>query len=99
MFLERSGGRDGDSNAQILGSAIHAFAELVVKEPGLTEEDLVGKLTSAWKLIDPSSNWVSKSELERAVTMIRKFVKYHEARNPDSIHAEVHLLFQSAERN
>ncbi|MEK6647950.1 MAG: ATP-dependent DNA helicase [Actinomycetota bacterium] len=76
-FLERSGGTNGDSTAQILGSAIHAFAALMEEEPSLTEADLVARLRDAWKLIDPNPGWVSNSQLNRAVEMLHKFVGYH----------------------
>ena len=76
-FLERSGGTNGDSTAQVLGSAIHAFAALMESDPSLTQEDLVAKLRESWKLIDPNTGWVSTVQLNRAVTMIQKFVRYH----------------------
>lgn len=76
-FLERSGGTNGDSTAQILGSAIHAFAALMEEEPSLTEADLVAKLRDAWKLIDPNTGWVSSTQLARAIEMLHKFVQYH----------------------
>lgn len=78
-FLERHGGTDGDSTAQVLGSAIHAFAALIEDEPSLTEADLIFKLRESWKLIDPNTGWVSNAQLRRAVTMIEKFIKYHNA--------------------
>lgn len=76
-FLERSGGSNGDSTAQVLGSAIHAFAALMEEDPSLTEEDLVARLREAWKLIDPTTGWVSMTQLNRALSMIEKFVRYH----------------------
>jgi superfamily I DNA/RNA helicase/RecB family exonuclease len=76
-FLERNGGTNGDSQAQILGSAIHAFAALMESDPSLTEEDLIMKLREAWRLIDPNTGWVSNVQLARAVEMLHKFVKYH----------------------
>ncbi|HEX7404837.1 MAG TPA: ATP-dependent DNA helicase [Candidatus Nanopelagicaceae bacterium] len=76
-FLERSGGTNGDSPAQVLGSAIHAFAALLEEDPSLTEEDLVEKLRKAWNLIDPNTGWVSNAQLVRAIEMLHKFVKYH----------------------
>jgi superfamily I DNA/RNA helicase/RecB family exonuclease len=76
-FLERSGGTNGDSPAQVLGSAIHAFAALMETDPSLTEADLIAKLRAAWKLIDPNTGWVSNAQLARAVEMLHKFVKYH----------------------
>lgn len=78
-FLERSGGTNGDSTAQVLGSAIHAFAALMEEDPTLTQEDLVAKLRESWKLIDPNTGWVSTAQLTRAVSMIEKFVAYHTA--------------------
>lgn len=78
-FLERNGGTNGDSTAQVLGSAIHAFAALMEEQPTLTEEDLLTKLRDSWKLIDPNTGWVSTAQLRRAVAMIEKFVRYHKA--------------------
>ena len=76
-FLQNNGGSDGDSTAQVLGSAIHAFAAKMVQEPGTTREQLIESLQNSWKLIDPDSGWVSASHLESAVIMLEKFVEYH----------------------
>jgi ATP-dependent exoDNAse (exonuclease V) beta subunit len=76
-FLQNNGGTDGDSTAQILGSAIHAFAAKMVEQPGTSKNELIAGLESSWKLIDPNSGWVSASNLETAVTMLEKFVEYH----------------------
>jgi superfamily I DNA/RNA helicase/RecB family exonuclease len=76
-FLQNNGGTDGDSTAQVLGSAIHAFAAKMVQEPETTKAELIASLESSWKLIDPDSGWVSASHLENAVTMLEKFVDYH----------------------
>jgi len=75
-FLQNNGGTDGDSTAQILGSAIHAFAAKMVEQPGTSKSELIASLESSWKLIDPNSGWVSASNLETAVTMLEKFVEY-----------------------
>jgi superfamily I DNA/RNA helicase/RecB family exonuclease len=76
-FLQNNGGSDGDSTAQVLGSAIHAFAAKMVQEPGTSREQLIDSLQNSWKLIDPDSGWVSASHLESAVIMLEKFVEYH----------------------
>ena len=74
-FLQNNGGSDGDSTAQVLGSAIHAFAAKMVQEPGTTREQLIENLQSSWKLIDPESLDGSVLHiLESAVTMLEKFV-------------------------
>jgi superfamily I DNA/RNA helicase/RecB family exonuclease len=76
-FLQNNGGSDGDSTAQVLGSAIHAFAAKMVQEPETSREQLIESLENSWKLIDSESGWVSASHLESAVTMLEKFVEYH----------------------
>lgn len=93
-FLERSGGTDGDSTAQVLGSAIHAFAALMEEQPGLTQEDLLQKLRDSWKLIDPNTGWVSTAQLNRAVMMIEKFVRYHTAAIKERAIVGVEAVFE-----
>jgi ATP-dependent exoDNAse (exonuclease V) beta subunit len=88
-FLQNNGGSDGDSTAQVLGSAIHAFAAKMVQEPGTTKEDLIANLESSWKLIDPDSGWVGASHLENAVTMLEKFVEYHRESKRTVVDAEI----------
>lgn len=93
-FLERSGGTNGDSTAQVLGSAIHAFAALMEEEPTLTQEDLLQKLRESWKLIDPNTGWVSTAQLNRAVMMIEKFVRYHTAAIKERTIVGVEAVFE-----
>ncbi|MEY4019993.1 MAG: hypothetical protein RL484_145, partial [Actinomycetota bacterium] len=62
-FLEKSGGTDGDSTAQLLGSVIHEFARLKVEEAGITDEALQSKLIDSWPLIDDSQGWISHAAL------------------------------------
>ena len=88
-FLQNSGGSDGDSAAQVLGSAIHAFAAKMVQEPGTTKADLISNLESSWKLIDPDSGWVSASHLESAITMLEKFIEYHISATRTVVDAEI----------
>ncbi|CAB5050362.1 unannotated protein [freshwater metagenome] len=88
-FLQNNGGSDGDSTAQVLGSAIHAFAAKMVQEPGTSKEDLIANLESSWKLIDPDSGWVSASHLESAATMLEKFVAYHSKTTRTVVDAEM----------
>ena len=88
-FLQNNGGTDGDSSAQVLGSAIHAFAAKMVQEPGTTREALIANLESSWRLIDSESGWVSASSLEGAVTMLKKFVDYHAKTSRTVIDAEM----------
>ena len=76
-FLERSGGRDGDSTAQVLGSAIHHLAAQLADDGALSQEDLVEKLKSAWSLIDDSTGWVNDREFRNAATKLAKFYKWH----------------------
>ena len=93
-FLERSGGTNGDSTAQILGSAIHEFARIKVEEPSISEADLIAKLEAAWSLIDPSEGWISNSSLKRAVKMLERFSRYHAATTRDVVGAELNFTIQ-----
>jgi len=76
-FLEKSGGTDGDSTAQLLGSVIHEFARLRVEEPGITDEQLQNKLIDSWPLIDDSQGWISHESLARAKKMLERFSIFH----------------------
>ncbi|MCX6428391.1 MAG: ATP-dependent DNA helicase [Actinobacteria bacterium] len=78
-FLERSGGTNGDSTAQILGSAIHTFAALMEQDSTITEAALIDKLKSSWKLIDPSAGWLGATQLDKGVKMLDRFIRYHKA--------------------
>jgi RecB family exonuclease len=75
--LEKSGGTDGDSTAQLLGSVIHEFARLKVDEPGITDEALQSKLIDSWPLIDDSQGWISHAALARAKKMLERFSLFH----------------------
>ncbi len=76
-FLEKNGGTNGDSSAQLLGSVIHEFARIKVEEPDITDAQLQEKLISAWPLIDDSQGWVSAASLARAKRMLERFAQYH----------------------
>jgi superfamily I DNA/RNA helicase/RecB family exonuclease len=76
-FLEKSGGTNGDTTAQLLGSVIHEFARMRVEEPEISDIDLQNKLIEAWPLIDDSQGWVSAASLSRAKRMLEKFAQYH----------------------
>ncbi|MTA36046.1 MAG: AAA family ATPase [Actinobacteria bacterium] len=93
-FLEKNGGTNGDSSAQILGSAIHEFARIKVEEPDISDNDLIAKLQSAWSLIDPTDGWVSTSSLKRAVKMLERFARYHAATKREVVGAELNFTIQ-----
>ena len=76
-FLEKNGGTNGDTTAQLLGNVIHEFARMKVEEPGISDADLQSKLIEAWPLIDNSEGWVSSASLTRAQRMLEKFAQYH----------------------
>ena len=76
-FLEKNGGTDGDSTAQLLGSVIHEFARLKVEEPGITDDQLQSKLIESWSLIDDSQGWISQAALARAKKMLERFSVFH----------------------
>jgi superfamily I DNA/RNA helicase len=93
-FLEKNGGTNGDSTAQILGSAIHEFARIKVEEPGITDSDLISKLQSSWSLINPTDGWVSATALKRAIKMLERFARYHAASNRTVVGAELNFTIK-----
>ena len=90
-FLERSGGTNGDSTAQILGSAIHEFARIKVQEPSITDAELIEKLQASWSLIDPTEGWISNASLKRAVKMLERFARYHAGTSREVVGAELNF--------
>ena len=76
-MLEQSGGRDADSTAQVLGSAIHVIAAQLKDQPTLTLDELEGKLKGAWSLIDMNQGWIKDYEYRRAASMLKKFYVWH----------------------
>ena len=91
-FLEKSGGQDGDSSAQLVGIAIHKLAELLKQDPETSIDFMVERLTENWKLIDSNEGWVKGYELEQAVKKLRKFYKWH-TENGNALH-EVEAKFK-----
>ena len=90
-FFEKNGGTNGDSTAQILGSAIHEFARLKVDDPDISESDLIAKLENSWSLIDSSDGWVSTASLRRAISMLQRFARYHAAATREVVGAELNF--------
>ena len=93
-FLEKNGGTNGDSTAQILGSAIHEFARIKVEEPGISDADLISKLQSSWSLINPTDGWVSTTSLKRAIKMLERFARYHAASTRTVVGAELNFTIK-----
>lgn len=76
-LLERNGGSDGDSTAQLLGSVIHEYARIKVEHPETSDQFLYDSLDKAWPLITDSTGWISKYQLQRAQRMLERFAQYH----------------------
>jgi RecB family exonuclease len=76
-MLEQSGGKDADSTAQVLGSAIHVIAAQLKDQPSLTLDQLEAKLKGAWSLIDMNKGWIKDYEYRRAALMLQKFYGWH----------------------
>ena len=76
-FIEKSGGRDGDSTAQLLGIAIHSLAAMLKGEPGLTFDELATRLENGWQLIDGNKGWVRDYQFSLALEKLEKFYKWH----------------------
>ena len=93
-FLEKNGGTNGDSTAQLLGSVIHEFARLKVEEPETTDAQLTEKLISAWPLIDDSQGWISTAALGRAKRMLERFAQYHRESTREIVGAELNFTIE-----
>ncbi|MDA2982027.1 MAG: ATP-dependent DNA helicase [Actinomycetota bacterium] len=76
-FIEKSGGRDGDSTAQLLGIAIHSLAAMLKGEPGLTFDELATRLENGWQLIDGNKGWVRDYQFKLALEKLEKFYKWY----------------------
>ena len=87
-FIERSGGRDGDSSAQLIGSAIHALASLILAEPTLSIDDMKSRLADNWKVINANSGWVKDYEFNLAYEKLSKFFTWHAKNNRTLIGVE-----------
>ena len=76
-LLEQSGGKDADSTAQVLGTAIHVITAQLKGEPDLTLDQLEAKLKGAWSLIDMNKGWIKDYEYRRAAKMLEKFYSWN----------------------
>jgi len=83
-FLERSGAKDGDSTAQLLGVAIHFIAAQLAENPALTVQQGVAQLIAAWPMVDQSIGWYKENQLKRAEWMLTRFFEWHES-NPRTL--------------
>jgi len=92
-MLERSGGRDSDSTAQVLGSAIHVLASQFKDNPELTVDDLQERLKGAWSLIDINKGWIKDYEYRRASAMLHKFFTWQLGRVNKLVDVERRFAF------
>ena len=76
-FLEKNGARDGDSTAQLLGTAIHALARMAADDSTLTLDEAIVKLTASWSIVDQSVGWFKEAQLVEARAMLKRFFDWH----------------------
>lgn len=89
--LESHGGRDGDSNAQLLGSAFHELAARVIN--GATVNELTSELKTLWTKLELGEGWSESKERDRAVDMLVKFTNWHQQRPTQLLAVEENFLF------
>ena len=92
-MLERSGGRDSDSTAQVLGSAIHVLAAQFKDDPALSVDQLQDRLKGAWSLIDMNKGWIKDYEYRRASNMLHKFFTWQLANKNKLVDVERRFEF------
>ena len=93
-MLERSGGQDSDSTAQVLGSAIHVLAAQFKEHPELSVDQLQERLKGAWSLIDMNKGWIKDYEYRRASEMLHKFFMWQIDRDNKLIDVERRFEFK-----
>jgi len=93
-FLEKSGAKDGDSTAQLLGVAIHALAALVMKDPTLDAPRAIESLTKAWGVVDQNVGWYKSAQLESASEMLRRFFTWNQANDRVLLAVEKNFMIQ-----
>ncbi len=76
-FLEKNGARDGDSTAQLLGTAIHALARMAAQDSTLTLDGAIEKLTKSWSIVDQNVGWFKAAQLGEARAMLERFFDWH----------------------
>ena len=89
--LESHGGRDGDSNAQLLGSAFHELASRVIN--GATVNELTSELKTLWTKLELGEGWSESKERDRAVDMLVKFTNWHQQRPTQLLAVEESFSF------
>ena len=89
--LESHGGRDGDSNAQLLGSAFHELASRVIN--GATVNELTSELKTLWTKLELGEGWSESKERDRAVDMLVKFTNWHQQRPTQLLAVEENFSF------
>ena len=89
--LENHGGRDGDSNAQLLGSAFHELAARVIN--GANVKELTSELKILWSKLELGEGWSERKERDRAVEMLVKFTNWHQQRPTQLLAVEESFSF------
>lgn len=93
-MLEQSGGKDADSTAQVLGTAIHVIAAQLSEQPDLTLDQLEVKLKGAWSLIDMNKGWIKDYEYRRAAQMLQKFYGWNSKNQNTLVAVEAKFEFK-----
>jgi superfamily I DNA/RNA helicase/RecB family exonuclease len=92
-FLEKSGARDGDSQAALLGSAIHAYAQLIA-DGQVDLDEARARLEKTWHLIDRSTGWAHTHQLQSAIRILDRFFQWHSSNDRRVIATEARLNLQ-----
>jgi RecB family exonuclease len=83
-FLEKSGARDGDGVAQLLGVAIHYIAAQHARNPQFDLAAGIDELVTAWPMVDQSIGWYKEVQLDRAKEMLTRFFEWS-GKNPREV--------------
>jgi superfamily I DNA/RNA helicase/RecB family exonuclease len=71
-FLQQNNFNNGDQFAALLGTSIHYLAQLVAENPELTLAELQERLVASWSIVDSSTGWLRKQNIDQALSMLER---------------------------
>ncbi|WP_393916217.1 ATP-dependent helicase [Halostreptopolyspora alba] len=85
-LLESAAGATGVETTSALGSIVHAIAVLVAEGEGMAE--IQRRMDEIWSELDFGGPWFAVKERERAETMVRKLISWHESNDRELVVTE-----------
>jgi superfamily I DNA/RNA helicase/RecB family exonuclease len=98
-FLESGVGVAGSSGpAQVVGSLVHALAELGSGAAGLDEAALTARLDQVLPELDLGAPWAARRRRDEAVEQLRRFLRWQQAAERELVGTELQVAVPLGER-